>query len=82
MDQFGKLLFMFVITIVLFVTGGNIVFNFMESQLMTVLVILWAAVTIVFTIVNLRSDMSKLPFFLGLIVSIVIVLVQKGVLQM
>ncbi|GEM_PF-7088226 len=82
MEQFGKLLFMFVITIVLFVTGGNIVFNFMESQLMTVLVILWAAVTIVFTIVSLRSDMSKLPFFLGLIVSIVIVLVQKGVLQM
>jgi hypothetical protein len=82
MEQFGKLLFMFVITIVLFVAGGNIVDRFMESNLMTVLVILWAAVAIVFTIISLRSEMSKLPFFLGLVVSIVIVLVQRGILQM
>ena len=82
MAQFGKLLFVFVITIILFVAGGTIVFRFMESTVWTAIVIGWAAITLIYTIIYLRSDQPKLPWFLGLIVAIVIVLVQKGLIKM
>jgi hypothetical protein len=81
MAQFGKMLFFFIITIVMFVLGGLIIFHFMESTLWTVIIIAWFCVLILYTVGYLRSDQPKVPYLLGLIVAIILVCIHKGLLH-
>jgi uncharacterized membrane protein len=82
MAKFGTMLFVFIITAVLFLVGGMVAFRFMESTMWTAIVIGWGAILVTFTIFYLRSDQPKLPYFLGLVVGCILFMVEKGLLQL
>jgi hydrogenase/urease accessory protein HupE len=75
------MLLVFILTIVIFVLGGLIIFRFMESNLWTAIIIAWFALMLTYTIGYIRSDQPKSPFLLGFAVAIILVLIHKGLLH-